>query len=121
MKRYSHGLSFTTTFTWQNERTNMGAVNNVFDNPTDQWAPSELSEPLITVLAFNYEVPDVGDSGFLRAVLSRLDSWWNPALRKRAADSGSHVAEPAQYARVSEYPHEPCARRAAVPERPQQR
>ena len=69
VKRYSHGLSFTTTFTWQNERTNMGAVNNVFNNPTDQFAPSELSEPLITVLAFNYEVPAFGDSGFMRAVL----------------------------------------------------
>jgi hypothetical protein len=70
VKRYSHGLSFTATFTWQNERTNMAPVNNVFDNGTDQWAPSELSEPLITVLAFNYEVPAFSENGFVRAVLS---------------------------------------------------
>ncbi len=70
VKRYSHGLSFTATFTWQNERTNMGPVNNVFDNATDQWSPSELSEPLITVLAFNYEVPAFSENGFVRAVLS---------------------------------------------------
>jgi Carboxypeptidase regulatory-like domain len=69
VKRYSHGLSFTATFTWQNERTNMGPVNNVFDKPTDQWAPSELSEPLITVLAFNYEVPAFSENRFVRAVL----------------------------------------------------
>lgn len=74
VKRYSYGLSFTSTFTWQNERTNMGAdarvpVNNVFNHPTDQWAVSSLSEPLITVLAFNYEVPAFGSSGLTRALI----------------------------------------------------
>jgi len=69
VKRYSHGLSLTATFTWQNERTNMGPVNDVFNNPTDQWAPSSLSEPLITVLAFNYEVPQMGESRMVRALV----------------------------------------------------
>jgi hypothetical protein len=69
VKRYSHGLSLTATFTWQNERTNMGPVNNVFNNPTGQWAPSSLSEPLITVLAFNYETPAVGENRFVRALV----------------------------------------------------
>jgi hypothetical protein len=76
IKRFSHGLSFTTTFTWQNERTNIGTgdnqsvpVNNVFNNPTDQWAVSSLSEPMITVLAFNYEVPAFGSSTIGRALV----------------------------------------------------
>jgi hypothetical protein len=79
VKRYSYGLSFTGTFTWQNERTNMGtnatgitggtSVNNVFNNPTDQWAPSSLSEPLITVVAFNYEVPAMGENRVVRALV----------------------------------------------------
>jgi hypothetical protein len=76
VKRYSHGLSFTTTFTWQNERTNTGTgdnqavpVNNVFSDPTDLWAVSSLSEPLITVLAFNYEVPALGDNRVVRALV----------------------------------------------------
>jgi hypothetical protein len=69
VKRYSRGLSLTATLTWQNERTNMGGINNVFDKPTDQWAVSSLSEPLITVLAFNYEVPAMGESRIVRALV----------------------------------------------------
>jgi hypothetical protein len=68
-KRYSHGLNLTATFTWQNERTNMGPVNNVFDNPENKFAVSELSEPLITVVAFSYEVPAFTDNKFVRAAL----------------------------------------------------
>ena len=67
-KRYSNGLNMVGTFTWQNERTNMvqtattatpnsAVANNVFDHPEDVFFVSELSEPLISVLAFNYEVP----------------------------------------------------------------
>ena len=67
-KRYSHGLNLTATFTWQNERTNMGPVNNVFDHPEDKFTVPELSEPLITVVAFSYEVPAFSSNGFVRAV-----------------------------------------------------
>ncbi len=69
-KRYSHGLNLTATFTWQNERTNMGPVNNVFDHPEDKFTVPELSEPLITVVAFSYEVPAFSSNGFVRAVFS---------------------------------------------------
>ncbi len=68
-KRYSHGLNLTATFTWQNERTNMGPVNNVFDHPKDKFAVPELSEPLITVVAFSYEVPAFTSNRFVRAAL----------------------------------------------------
>jgi hypothetical protein len=68
-KRYSHGLNLTATFTWQNERTNMGPVNNVFDHPEDKFAVSELSEPLITVVAFSYEVPAFTNNRIVRAAL----------------------------------------------------
>ena len=68
-KRYSHGLNLTATFTWQNERTNMGPVNNVFNNPEDQFAVSDLSEPLITVVAFSYEVPAFTSNRFVRAIV----------------------------------------------------
>ena len=78
-KRYSRGLNLTATFTWQNERTNM--VNtatgvtpaatplNVFDHPEDVFFVSELSEPLITVVAFSYEVPAFTQNRFVRAAL----------------------------------------------------
>ena len=68
-KRYSHGLNLTATFTWQNERTNMGPVNNVFDHPEDKFAPPDLSEPLITVVAFSYEVPAFSSNKIVRAAL----------------------------------------------------
>ncbi len=68
-KRYSHGLNLTATFTWQNERTNMGPVNDVFNSPEDKFAVSELSEPLISVVAFSYEVPAFTNNTFVRAAL----------------------------------------------------
>jgi hypothetical protein len=79
-KRYSHGLNLTATFTWQNERTNMvntatnAAPNvatplNVFDRPEDVFMVAELSEPLITVVAFSYEVPAFTSNRFVRAAL----------------------------------------------------
>jgi hypothetical protein len=69
-KRYSRGLSFTGTFTWQNERTNMVPINNVFDPAElDRRTVSPLSEPLIAVLAFNYELPALGRNRFMRSVV----------------------------------------------------
>ena len=72
VKRYSRGLNLTATFTWQNERTNIltgtGTTPlNVFDHPEDVFFVPELSEPLITVLAFNYEVPAFTQNRFIRA------------------------------------------------------
>jgi hypothetical protein len=68
-KRYQQGLNLTATFTYQNERTNMGPVNNVFNDPVNQKAVSALSEPFVTVLAFNYEIPPVGDSWVTRSLI----------------------------------------------------
>ena len=102
-KRYSHGLNLTATFTWQNERTNMGPVNNVFDHPEDQFAVPELSEPLITVVAFSYEVPAFTSNRFVRAVAGRVDVRRHGALRERPADSGPGLAEPDRRAGVPEH------------------
>jgi hypothetical protein len=100
VKRYSYGLSFTGTITWQNERTNIGtnatginggtSVNNVFNNPTDQWAPSALSEPLITVVAFNYEVPAMGENRVVRAL---TEGWTFSGIMRYA--SGQPIPVPA--------------------------
>ena len=79
-KRYAYGLNFTGTFTWQNERTNMvntatsaapnsATANNVFDHPRDVFFVPELSEPIITVLAFSYEVPAFTNNRYVRAAL----------------------------------------------------
>jgi hypothetical protein len=66
-KRYSHGLNLTATFTWQNERTNL-RPGGFFNDPVDRLFVSELSEPLITVVAFSYEVPAVTQNRFVRAI-----------------------------------------------------
>jgi hypothetical protein len=71
-KRYSRGLNLTATFTWQNERTNVptgGTPWNVFDHPEDVFFVSDLSEPLISVVAFSYEVPAFTQNRFIRAAL----------------------------------------------------
>ncbi len=64
-KRFSHGLDFTTTFSWQKELT-MGAeqstggmaaaVNDVFDRKTNKYI-SGFSRPFVFVTALNYTVP----------------------------------------------------------------
>lgn len=71
IKRYSHGLSFQGTLTWQKEMTNMVAVSNVFDPAqVNRKTVSPLSEPLIAVLAFNYELPAFGDGWVMRQVVA---------------------------------------------------
>jgi hypothetical protein len=67
-KRYSHGLDFTSAFTWQKELT-MGAeqvgnasgvsgasINNVFDRHVNKYL-SMLSRPFTFVTALNYTLP----------------------------------------------------------------
>jgi hypothetical protein len=69
-KRYSHGLNLTATFTWQNERTNILPGNNQFFNdPVDRFYVSDLSEPLISVVAFSYQVPAFTSNRIVRAVV----------------------------------------------------
>jgi hypothetical protein len=68
-KRYSKGLNLTYTFTWQKEYNNYSGANyNAFNSPESQKAISSLSEPLVSVLAFNYIVPGAGDGGWVKAL-----------------------------------------------------
>jgi hypothetical protein len=75
-KRFSHGLDFTSTFTWQKELT-MGAeqvgnasglsgasVNDVFDRPTNKYL-SMLSRPIVSVTALSYTLPKLNINRFL--------------------------------------------------------
>jgi hypothetical protein len=67
-KRYSHGLDLLGTFTWQQELTTDGPVNDVF-NRRNQKAISGDSEPFILVLAFNYRVPALGPNRWVRTAI----------------------------------------------------
>jgi hypothetical protein len=70
-KRFSHGLDFTSSFTWQKELM-MGAeqvgqlattqgvsINNVFDRGVNKYI-SRLSRPFVWVTALNYTLPTLG-------------------------------------------------------------
>jgi hypothetical protein len=75
-KRFSHGIDFTSTFTWQKELT-MGAeavgnasgvsgasVNNVFDRHVNKYI-SMFSRPFTSITALNYTTPRVGGNKIL--------------------------------------------------------
>lgn len=76
-KRYSRGLEITSAFTWQKELTlgaevqdgTSGPINNALNRPNQKHI-SQYSQPLVFVLAFNYEVPKFGAGRFTRALLS---------------------------------------------------
>ena len=65
-KRLSHGLDFTTTFSWQkelvlgadNENGLGGNVSDVFDRDRNKQI-SQFSRPLVLVIAANYRVPEL--------------------------------------------------------------
>jgi hypothetical protein len=78
-KRFSHGLDFTNTFSWQKELT-MGAesiaggsgitpsVNDVFNRPLNKYI-SGMSRPFVFVTAVNYTLPKWSSSRLLSVAL----------------------------------------------------
>jgi hypothetical protein len=95
-KRYSYGLNLTATFTWQNERTNMMPGNAFFNHDPSRFFVSELSEPLISVLAFNYEVPAFTDNAVVRALVG---GWTVGGIVRYA--SGLPIPVPASQNQIS--------------------
>ena len=74
-KRYSHGLDFTYTFTWQKELTlgansdvagagGAGPINDVF-NYNQNKSISSFSRPLVSVIAANYRLPKWGKNRYV--------------------------------------------------------
>ena len=115
-KRYSHGLNLTATFTWQNERTNMGtgATTSSIIRRTSL-RPPDLSEPLITVVAFSYEVPAFTSNRFVRAALG---GWTFGGMVRYA--SGLPIPVPASQNQIAalclpDHDDESRRRGAAVP------
>jgi hypothetical protein len=64
-KRFSAGLEFTFAFTWQKELSTLGPVNDVFNRP-NQKSLDASSQPLVSVVNFNYMVPQLGGNRWLR-------------------------------------------------------
>ena len=100
VKRLSHGLDFTYTFTWSQELTSgaeadsvgpfgvAGLVNDVFNRKLDKYV-SEYSRPLVSNIGVNYTLPKWGKSGVLRYVVG---DWTLGALAIYA--SGMPIAVP---------------------------
>ncbi len=88
-KRYSHGLTVTTAFTWSKSEANpSGTVNNVFNRSVNK-SITNFDQPLILNIAFTYEIPKFGDNHLVNAVVSH---WTFGGLLQYA--SGAPIPSP---------------------------
>lgn len=67
-KRFSHGLDFTSSFTWSKEQATGQAINDVF-NRGNQKSLVSSSQPFLFVVGFNYETPRFTSNKFVRNTL----------------------------------------------------
>ena len=68
-KRYSHGLDFTSAFTWSKTLARPGGtVNNVF-NRANQRSIASFDQPVIFSVGYNYELPKIGSNKLVRSVI----------------------------------------------------
>ena len=78
-KRFSHGIDFTYTFSWQKTLTigaesdspagNTGVVNDVFNRQNNK-VISAYDQPMVSALAANYTVPKWGTNKYVSYLLS---------------------------------------------------
>jgi hypothetical protein len=95
-QRFTHGLDFSLAFTWQKELTRgsddqgggVAATNDVF-NRVNQKYISPNSQPLVTVLAVNYQTPSVTSNKILRLATG---GWTLSAILRYA--SGTPIGVP---------------------------
>ncbi|MDQ1473405.1 MAG: hypothetical protein QOJ99_4885 [Bryobacterales bacterium] len=75
-KRYSHGLTLSSAFTWQKELVS-GAeaetgsavpVNDVYNRSLQKYI-SAFSQPLVLVTGFSYQLPAIGPTRWIKAVI----------------------------------------------------
>ncbi len=96
-KRFSHGLDFTSSFTWQKELM-MGAesaVNDVFNRPINKYF-SSLSRPFVWITSLNYRLPKWGSN---RVLSWALADWTIGAVLQYA--SGLPIRAPTAQNRLS--------------------
>jgi hypothetical protein len=105
-KRFSHGLDFTSAFTWQKEltmggedfiTTSLAAVNDVFDRRTNKYL-SRYSRPFVSITSVNYTLPKLGIN---KALAWAIRDWTIGAVLEYS--SGFPVQAPAAQSRLSSY------------------
>jgi hypothetical protein len=91
-KRYSHGLDFTSAFTWAKElaQGTGGDINNNVFNRQNWKSLTNTSQPIVFTIGFNYQVPKLGSSRALRG----LTGGWTVGGLLRYA-SGYPIPSPA--------------------------
>src|SRR5207248_1856641 len=69
-KRYSHGLTIASAFTWSKSESNPGGtVNNVFNRSVNK-SITAFDQPFIFNIGYTYEIPKFGQNKLLQAVVS---------------------------------------------------
>ena len=108
VKRFSRGLDFSSTFSWQKELMlgstesfaylggTQAAVNNVFDRKSNKYL-SALSRPFVSVTAVNYTTPRF--DGWNRVLSMLLSDWTIGAVLSYA--SGMPIRVPTAQSRLS--------------------
>jgi hypothetical protein len=87
-KRTSHGLTLTSSFTFQGQEDTMQGANDVFNRP-NQKNISNTSQPFMFVTAYSYELPKIGTSKLLRNLVG---GWTLGGVLRYA--SGTPIAVP---------------------------
>jgi len=64
-KRTSHGLTLTSSFTFQGQEDTLQGINDVFNRP-NQKNVSNTSQPFMFVTAYSYELPKIGSNKLVR-------------------------------------------------------
>jgi Carboxypeptidase regulatory-like domain/TonB dependent receptor len=94
-KNYSHGLDFTSAFTWSKELATGQGVNDAFNRPNQKSLVSS-SQPFIFVIGFNYETPKVTES---KIVSNVVHGWTLGGIMRYA--SGLPIAVPGSTANLN--------------------
>ena len=121
-KRLSHGIDFTYAFTYQKSLTFGTSINDVWNRDANKQVLDSADQPLQSVIAFTYNVPRM--NGINKILAYALYDWQIGGLLKYA--SGFPIPVPGAQNNlgncfVPEHVRQPGARRAAVPEGPEQR
>ena len=87
-KRTSHGLTLTSSFTFQGQEDTMQGVNDVFNRP-NQKNVSNTSQPFMFVTAYSYELPKIGSNKLVRNLVG---GWTFGGVLRYA--SGTPIAVP---------------------------
>jgi hypothetical protein len=88
-KRYSHGLTLTSSFTWQGQEDTTDGINDVF-NRANQKNISAASQPFFFVTAYNYEIPKFTSNKMVRTLVG---GWTFGGVLRYS--SGTPIAVPA--------------------------